>query len=96
MLNKKLTGKYFDKFEWSFSIDHNGEYEHTSIMGEIYKGRYWVEKGTLYRQFESHYGEIKHSVEIYKNPEGKKDELTEYLLLTDYSLFLCSTTDQSD
>ena len=85
ILNKKVSGKLFG-FLWSRSRNDEGEIEYTYIDGGTHKGKSWVDGDTLCYQFESLYDGIKYCAEIYKNPEGTKDKLSEYLSLADFNI----------
>ena len=86
ILNKKVSGEALG-FAWSQSSNDEGEFEFTYYDGSIYKGKSWVDGDTLCYQFESIYDGIKYCAEIYKNPEGNKNELSEYLSLTDFWIY---------
>ena len=86
ILNKKVSGEALG-FAWSQSSNGKGEFEFTYYDGSTHKGKSWVDGDTLCYQFESIYDGIKYCAEIYKNPEGNKNELSEYLSLTDFWIF---------
>ena len=86
ILKKKVSGKVFG-LGWSQSRNAEGEFEYTHFSGKTHKGKSWVDGDTLCYQFESLYDGIKYCAEIYKNPEGNKDELSEYLFLTDFYIY---------
>jgi hypothetical protein len=93
LINKKISGKLKKlKLEWSISISNKGECEYKLIYGEKYrktnKGKCWVDGDALCFQFdESLYDGLKYCAEVYKNPEGSKNKLSEYMYLTDFWLF---------
>ena len=86
ILNKKVSGKTLG-LAWSGSSNDEGEFEYTHYSRVTHKGKSWVDGDTLCYQFESLYEGIKYCAEIYKNPEGNKDALNEYLSLTDFWLY---------
>jgi hypothetical protein len=86
ILNKKVRGKALG-FEWSSSRSDEGEFEYTHYDGRTHKGKSWVDGDTLCYQFESLYDGIKYCAEIYNNPAGNKNELSEYLSLTDFWIY---------
>lgn len=86
LLNKKVRGKAWG-FEWSQSRSDEGKFEYTYFDGRTHKGKSWVDGDALCYQFESLYDGIKYCAAIYKNPAGNKNELSEYLSLTDFGLF---------
>ena len=86
ILNKKVSGKALG-FKYSSSRSDEGEFEYTHFSGKTHKGKSWVDGDTLCYQFESLWDGIKYCAEIYKNPEGNKDELSEYLFLTDFYIY---------
>ena len=89
ILNKKVKGKALG-LEWSSSRNDEGEFEYTYYDGSTHKGKSWLDGDTLCYQFESIYDGLKYCAEIYKNPEGNKNELSEYMCLTDFWLYLFS------
>ena len=88
VLNKKVSGKMLG-FKWSRSKNDEGVFEFTYFK-RTNKGKSWVDGNTLCYQYESLYDGIKYCAEIYKNPEGKKNELSEYFSLTDFWLYTFS------
>jgi hypothetical protein len=91
LINKKIGGKLkISKLEWSISISNKGECEYKRVYGGKYrktnKGKCWVDEDALCFQFESLFDGLKYCTEIYKNTEGNKNELNEYLYLTDFWL----------
>ena len=76
-------------FKWSRSKNDEGVFEFTYFK-RTHKGKSWVDGDTLCYQYESLYDGIKYCAEIYKNPEGKKNELSEYFSLTDFWLYTFS------
>jgi len=88
VLNKKVSGKMMG-FKWSRSKNDEGVFEFTHFK-RTHKGKSWVDGDTLCYQYESLYDGIKYCAEIYKNPEGKKNELSEYFSLTDFWLYTFS------
>ena len=86
ILKKKGSGKVIG-LGWSHSISDEGEFVYHHYFGKTYKGKSWVDGDTLCYQFESLVDGIKYCAEIYKNPKGNKDELSEYLSLTDFWIF---------
>ena len=89
ILNKKVKGKALG-LEWSSSRNEEGEFEYTHYDGRTHKGKSWVDGDELCYQLESLYDGLKYCAEIYKNPEGDKNELSEYMSLTDFWLYLFS------
>lgn len=89
ILNKKVKGKALG-LEWSSSRNDKGEFEYTHYDGRTHKGKSWVDGDELCYQLESLYDGLKYCAEIYKNPEGDKNELSEYMSLTDFWLYLFS------
>ena len=87
ILNRKVSGRLYG-VGWSQSRSNEGEFEYTHYDGRTHKGKSWVDGDTLCYQYESLYDGIKYCAEIYKNPEGKKNELSEYFSLTDF--WLCT------
>jgi len=99
ILNKKVSGKVSVILKkkkgsskvfglgWAQSKSDEGEFVYHHHYGKTYKGKSWVDGDTLCYQFESLYDGIKYCAEIYKNPEGNKDELSEYLFLTDFYIY---------
>ena len=86
LLNKKVSGKLFG-LKWAQSRNDEGEFVYHHHFGKTHKGKSWVDGDKLCYQFESLYDGIKYCAEIYKNPEGNKDELSEYLSLTDFWIY---------
>lgn len=86
ILDKKVSGEALG-FAWSQSSNDEGEFEYTGFDGRTHKGKSWVDGDTICYQFESLYEGIKYCAEIYKNPEGNKKELSEYLSLTDFWIY---------
>ena len=86
ILNKKVSGKALG-FGWSQSRSDKGDFEYTYFDGRTHKGKSWVDGDTLCYQFESLYDGIKYCAEVYKNPVGNKNGLSEYLSLTDFWLY---------
>ena len=84
LLGKTMTGISWG-FTWSIKIYTNGECE-TTIFSNVYKGKTWIENDELCRQSETLFYGLKDCADIYKNPEGNKNTLSEYLLLSDYWL----------
>ena len=85
VIGKTMTGYVFG-FPWSRKIYKNGESE-TTIFSVVHKGKTWIEGDVLCGQYETLYDGFKGCSDIYKNPEGDKKTLSEYLLLSDYGLF---------
>jgi len=85
ILKKKGSSKVFG-LGWSHSISDEGEFVYHHPFGKTHKGKSWVDGDTLCYQFESLYDGIKYCAEIYKNPEGTKDKLSEYLSLADFNI----------
>jgi len=85
ILNKNVSGKVFG-LEWIQSRNDEGKFEYRDYFGRTHIGESWVDEDEICYQFESLYDGIKYCAEIYKNPEGNKNELSEYLYLTDYWL----------
>lgn len=82
IVGKTITGYRFGK-PWTTKINKSGEFEHT-FLSSVHKGKIWIEGDAACRQYETHLDGLKGCEDIYKNPEGDKKTLSEYLLLTDY------------
>ena len=85
IVGKTITG-YFFAGSWSEKINKNGESEHTDFSG-VHKAKIWIEGDAVCQQYETHLDGLKGCADIYKNPEGDKKTLSEYLLLTDFWIF---------
>jgi len=85
IVGKTITGYRFG-FPWSRKTNKNGEFEHTDYSG-VHKGKIWIEGDAVCRQYETRFDGLKGCEDIYKNPEGDKKTLSEYLLLTDFFLY---------
>jgi hypothetical protein len=84
IFGKTMSGKVFG-YPWSVKIYKNGESDTTSLFG-VHKGKAWIEGDALCTQYETRFEGLKSCADIYKNPEGYKKTLSEYLILTDYGL----------
>ena len=85
IVGKTITGYRFG-FPWSIKINKNGEFEHTDYSG-VHKGKIWIEGYAVCRQWVTRFDGLKGCADIYKNPEGDKKTLSEYLRLTDYWIY---------
>ncbi len=85
LFGKTIRGFYFCTV-WASKINKSGKVVSNDLRG-MHKGRVWIENNKLCRQYENYLDELKFCAEIYKNPEGKKETLSEYLVLTDFFLF---------
>lgn len=85
MLGKTTTGQCYG-YQWSIKESKSGECELVDFFG-AHKGKTWIEGDAVCRQYERLYDGLKDCADIYKNPEGDKKTLSEYLSLTDYGLF---------
>jgi len=85
IVGKSMTGYSFGK-QWSRAIDKNGEFEYTDFK-VVHKGKIWIEGDAICRQYETLFDGLKGCEDIYKNPEGDKKTLSEYLSLTDFWIF---------
>lgn len=84
IFGKTMSGKVYG-YPWSVKINKNGECDTTSFLG-VYKGKAWISGDALCSQYETRFDGLKSCSDIYKNPEGDKKTLSEYLSLTDYGL----------
>ena len=84
LFGKTMTGITWG-YPWSIKIDRNGESESTNVFG-VHKGKIWIEGDALCGRSETRFDGLKSCSDIYKNPEGNKKTLSEYLLLADYGL----------
>jgi hypothetical protein len=89
-IQELIVGKTMAGFaigtQWSKKITKSGESETTDFQGN-YKGKIWIEGDAVYEQFETRYKGLRDCCEIYKNPEGNKTSLSEYIFLTDWWIF---------
>ena len=85
IVGKTITGFDFG-MQWSTRISKSGEWELTDFSG-VHKGKkIWIEGDALCVQYETFLDGLKGCSDIYKNPEGDKKTLSEYLMLTDFWL----------
>lgn len=82
IFGKTMAGFAFGT-PWAKKINISGESETTDFQGN-HKGKIWIEGDEVYEQYETRYKGLIDCCEIYKNPEGDKKSLSEYLLLTDW------------
>lgn len=85
VIGKTISGTFWG-FQWSIRIYENGESERSDFFG-VHKGKTWIEGDALCAQYETAYDGLEICSDMYKNPEGDKNTLSEYLSLTDYGLF---------
>ena len=85
IVGKTMTGYSFG-MQWLRKINKNGEFEHTDFEG-VHKGKIWIEGNEVYEQYEKRFNGLRGFSEIYKNPEGDKKSLSEYIYLTDFLIF---------
>ena len=91
IFGNKIIGKRFGK-KWSLKIKNNGESEKVwpssgQKKSTVHIGNTWIEGNMLCQQYNTLYRGLKDCAEVYRNPQGDKKTLSQYILWTDYWLF---------
>jgi TolB-like protein/thioredoxin-like negative regulator of GroEL len=87
---RRLTGFFVDN-QWSIDRTKDGEATFLWNSAVTGVGRSWVEGNRLCNQWQKMFGGLKYCMDVFRNPDGTPEEKSEYLVVTDFGIFGCST-----
>ena len=70
-----------------------GEATYRGYLGKSDKGKSWIEGDLLCDQWQERYEGFKNCYPVFRNPEGSRKKLDEYLAATDFGIIPWSPTE---
>ena len=64
-----------------------------AYFGKSDKGKSWIERDLLCDRWIERYEGLKNCYPVFRNPEGSRKKLDEYLAATDFGIITWSTTE---
>lgn len=85
ILGKTITGVGVFS-PWTRKMDSIKESDVNLFSGR-YRGEIWIEGDEICQKYKTFQGRVNDCAYVYKNPQGNRKTLSEYLLLTDYWMY---------